>query len=220
MVLPKKNMRKKYQPLNNRLHGWYRTFRGKLLLLNKRVLSKEEYLLYDSSVILCDWDEKHHETYGHLLLTQTEVEKLIGCSKGFVSRYGKELIKKGFWKISPNIGIQVLGIELISYKLLNDIVKNNKVVDLQKYLAETQQLVADEGIDISKKMHNIPPQYVANLQTDRSKYLISSKDKYFVPRSSEEYKRIYEESNCEGLSPEDMKLADESIFETMGINPT
>src|SRR3989344_5064048 len=115
-------MRNKYQALDNKYNGWYPTYRGRFLLLKNKVFSKEEYILYEASIAFADWD-KEHKTYGFLSLSQSEIENQIGASKGFVSRYGKVLINKGFWKKLENGIVQVIGFELIEIKLLKEITK-------------------------------------------------------------------------------------------------
>ncbi len=195
--------------LDNKYNGWYPTFRGKYMLLKNKVLSKEAFILYEASIAFADWD-KDHKTYGLLLLSQSEIETQLGCSKGFVSRNGRILINKGFWMKQANV-IQVLGFELIEIKLLKEIVKKDKVVNLQKYLGDTQQLVANKGINIAKGKEDVPPQDVANLQNDKPKYLVSSKGKYLTHRTDEDYQRIWKEGNYQSLTPDDMKWIDNNI---------
>ena len=75
--------------LLKKLIGWYGTYRGRFLLLKNKVLTKEEFILYEASVAFADWDKDHTNTYGFLDLKQDEFEILLGVSDGFVSRYGK-----------------------------------------------------------------------------------------------------------------------------------
>ena len=204
--------------LDKKYNGWYPTFRGKFLLLKNKVLSKEEFILFEASFAFADWDQRH-KTFGLLLLTQAETEHLLGFSTGYVSRSAKGLFSKGFWNKLPDNSIQIGGFDLIGIKKVKEIVQTHQVVDLQKYLAETQQPFAKKREQDAKGDADVPLQNVANLQTRNHKYLVSFKDKYFIPRNNEDYQRMCEENNYQGLNPEDMKLVDETIFETMGINP-
>ncbi|OGH39052.1 MAG: hypothetical protein A2905_00435 [Candidatus Levybacteria bacterium RIFCSPLOWO2_01_FULL_36_10] len=205
-------MRNKSQLLDNKYHGWYPTYRGKFLLLKNKVISKEAFILYEASVAFSDWD-KEHKTYGLLSLSQSEIESQLGFSKGYVSRYGGTLIEKGLWEKLPD-NIRVVGFELIEIKLLKEIVKKNKVVDLQKYLVETQQLVANKGELDAKERACLSPQSVADLQQPLSKSDIGSfKDKYYIPRTDEEYERMWKEGNYQSLTPDDMKWLDNNISE-------
>ena len=107
-------------------------------MLKTKVLTFQEYVLYDASVALADWDKRHGDRYGTIKLSQEEIETVLGCSKGFVSRYGKELYKKGFW-LKDNYGrTHVVGFELIETGLLKTITRKSKVVNLQDYIANKQ----------------------------------------------------------------------------------
>jgi hypothetical protein len=60
------NLRKKYI-------GWYGTYRGKFLLLKNKVLTKEEFILYEASIAFADWDKNHTNKYGTLDLKQHDI---------------------------------------------------------------------------------------------------------------------------------------------------
>lgn len=208
--------------LLRKLNGYYGTYRGKFLLLKKRVLNKEEYILYDASIAFADWDKKNHpDKYGSFDLTQLEIEKLIGCSEGFVSRYSKGLIKKGFWKKRKDGRTQVVGFELTEIQTLKSITKKNKIVDLQKYIAEMQNgfvnsqvLVTKIQIDTPKGEDDNHMQSLANLQNRSSKAdLISSNNGSSLLRTDEEYRKIKEEGHYEMLAIDDMKWIDANVTE-------
>ena len=209
------------ESLSKKFVGWYGTYRGRFLLLKNRILTKEEFILYDASVAFADWDKDHTSTYGFLDLKQNEFEVLLGMSDGFVSRYGKNLFLKGFWRIRQDGLIQVMGFELIEINLLNKITKKDLIVDIQKYVADLQTKVADsqqENVNLqqnfTKGNGEIQPQKVADLQQAVSKSnSVSYKDKDIILRSDKEYKKMYEENDCQGLTPEDMKLVDQTVYE-------
>jgi hypothetical protein len=43
--------------LLKKLVGWYGTYRGRFLLLKNKVLTKEEFILYEAGVAFADWDK-------------------------------------------------------------------------------------------------------------------------------------------------------------------
>lgn len=166
------------------MHGYHAIPRGRFLLLKEGTLSKEAFLLYEASLSFADWDKDHTETYGSLDLNQKELEHLLSAPQGFVSRYGKQLREKGFWEEREDRKIQVIGFELIHIKLLTEIAKKEKVVNIQKYiaglqngLAQSQELLAKKQTNYSKENSSNQPQILANKQTNPSiSDLVSSKD--------------------------------------------
>jgi len=211
--------------LQKKLVGWHGAYRGKFLLIKNRILTKEEYILYDASIAFADWDKNHTNTYGSLDLKQDEFEVLLGVSDGFVSRYGKNLFTKGFWRKRKDNLIQVIGFELIEINLLNKITKKDLIVDMQKYIADLQTNVADPQQEnanfqqnFSKEENINQPQKVADLQQVVSKSnLVSYKDKVIILRSDEEYKKIIEEFSFSQLSVEDMKWIDINVCEDPNV---
>jgi len=213
------NLRKKYS-------GWYGTYRGKFLLLKNKVLTKEEFILYEASIAFADWDKNHFNKYGTLDLKQHDIEYLIGVSDGFVSRYGKNLIKKKFWNKRDDGLIQVVGFELIEISLLTEMTKKNLIIDLQKYFADqqigvenSQQKFANLQKSLSKEKGINQPQKFANLQRIVSKSdLVSYKDKVIILRNDEEYKKIKEEISFRELSIDDMKWIDLNVYEDPNVS--
>jgi hypothetical protein len=199
--------------VNKKLGGYYPTYRGKLLLLQTKKLTHQEYILYDASIILADWDKKHGDRYGVINLTQSAIEYVIGCSKGFVSRYGKGLYKKGFWVKDSYGRTRVVGFELIETGLLKTITKRDKVVNLQNYIvnkqsydALLQQDIAVKQLKSSKEESTFQGKSVADLQPPRPiSDLVSSKGKYSFRDTST------------GLSDEDIRLIEESLAESTQV---
>lgn len=209
------------ESLSSKLIGWYGTYRGRFLLLQSKVLSKEEFILYEASIAFSDWD-KDHKNYGTLNLNQKEIEALLGFSAGFVCKYGKGLVEKGLWQELPNGLVRPLGIELIWVDVLKEQVKKYKIVNLQTYLAEqqtsivaSQQQVADKQTNAPKDKGLIYPEAIADLQSVPSKSdLISFKDDSFTLRSNEEYQRIWDEMGKPAdFTPDDMRWIDQNIHE-------
>lgn len=199
------------EDVNKKLGGYYPTYRGKLLLLKTKALTFQEYVLYDASVALADWDKKHGDSYGTLKLSQEEIEIVLGCSKGFVSRYGKELYKKGFWEKDEYGRTHVVGFELIETGLLKTITKNDKVVNLQNYIANKQsydallqQDIAEKQLRSSKEVRTFQGKSVADLQPIHPiSDLVSSKGEY----------SLRDKSLDSGLSEEDKLWISENVKE-------
>lgn len=202
---------KNNEDVNKKLGGYYPTFRGKLLLLQTKKLTHQEYILYDASIILADWDKKHGDRYGVLNLPQSAIEYVLGCSKGFVSRYGKGLYKKGFWAKDSYGKTHVVGFELIETGLLKTITRKDKVVNLQNYVANKQsydallqQDIADKQLKSSKDEGTFQGKSVADLQPPRSiSDLVSFKGEY----------SFRDKSLDSGLSEEDKLWINENIKE-------
>ena len=194
-------------------------------MLKNKVLTKEEFILYEASVAFADWDKDHTNTYGFLDLKQDEFEILIGVGDGFVSRYGTKLLDKGFWKKRQDGLIQVMGFELIEINLLNKITRKDLIVDIQKYVAVLQNDVADPQQENANLQQNFTkgkdinqPQEVADLQQTVSKSnLVSYKDKCIILRSDEEYNKIKEEFAFSQLSVDDMKWIDINVHEDPNV---
>lgn len=210
----------------NRLNGYDPHFRGRFLLLRRKLLSDSEFILWDLGFSsLAEWDRKNHDPkdYGSFNYQKTEIGYLLGWHKSKVSRKAEKLITLGLWVERDN-RIFVNGFDIRDN--FAQISKNKKVIDLQEYVAilqpvvaEPQPPVADLQRQTSKGSRVVSPQSVAILQPPRPKAsLVSFKNEFNGHRSDEEYQEIYGQ-NPNGLSTEDMKLADESIWESMGIGP-
>ena len=203
------------EDVNKKLRGYYPTFRGKYLLLKENILSQQAFLLYDASVAVADWDKRHEGYYGVIRLTQEELESILGRTKGFVSRHGKELYKKGFW-VKDNYGrTHVVGFELIETGLLKIITRKHKVVNLQDYIANKQsydallqQDIAEKQLIHSKEEGAFQGKSVANLQPTRPiSDLVSSKGEY----------SLRDKNLDSGLSEEDIRYIEESLVESTQV---
>lgn len=203
------------EDVNKKLRGYYPIYRGRFLLLKDGVLSQQGFLLYEVSVAIADWDKKHEGYYGVIRLTQEEIEYILGRTKGFVSRYGKELYKKGFWVKDSYGRTRVVGFELIETGLLKTITKRDKVVNLQNYIANKQnyeallqQDIAEKQLISSKEKSTFQGKSVADLQPPRPiSDLISSKGEY----------SLRDKSLDSGLSEEDIRYIEESLVESTQV---
>lgn len=93
-----KNMRR--NPLFKKLRGYQKAPRERFLLLLNKVLTHEEFILYEVGISLTDWDGTHTETYGTFSATNKEIAEILGWgSDSTVSRHKNSLLKKGFFLI-------------------------------------------------------------------------------------------------------------------------
>jgi len=216
------------KPINllaQKLKGYHRHFRGRFLLLKNKVLTEEEYILWDLSFsTLADWDKQNHpDNYGTFNYTQEEIASLLGWHKTKVCRLSKSLFQKGFWIRQSDGKIRVVGYDILEN--LTEITKESGVVDLQEYVskmqlenAEMKQEVPNSQPFSFKENINIQTQEVAKMQLSNAKApLVSSKSKYRVLRTDEEYQKIWEEGNYTMLTIDDMKWIDKNIPENTQI---
>jgi len=215
--------------LNKRLKGYHRHFRGRFNLL--KVLTAEEYVLWDISFsIAADWD-KDHESYGTFSFTYADISYFAQCDPSTVSRRSKKLFELGLWKKLDDGSVQVCGFNVLEN--LTVLTKELGIIDLQSYIANQQENhvkknTQPEEIHDAFSKENTPPspQSHADLHEANTKEpLVSFNGESNVlikkviikgnVRSNDEYQKMYAESNHEGLTPDDMKAIDESISETM-----
>ncbi len=200
-----KNSIKTIEELNLRLKGHHKTFRGRFLLLQNKVLTEEEYVLWElSDSVLADWDKNNHpNTYGTFNHTYEEIGFLLGgWSVSKVSRSSKKLFVVGLWSHEKSNRIRVNGFEirekLIKYKL-KEITDEKGIVNLQKYIAELKVDFAKPQQEIAKMQNSSPkgirvnqPQTVAKLQSTYSKDTLSfpCKVESIILKSEEDYKNV------------------------------
>lgn len=175
--------------LQPKLHGWHGTYRGRFLLLQRNVLTKEEFILYDASLSFSDWDKINHpKIYGSFDLTQQEIELLLGFSTGYVSKHSKKLLQLDLWQKRADGRIQVLGFKLIEIGLLKVITKQKLLVDPEIIFANSQSQFENLQNEITNKQVTSPkategnyPQTFANSQNPSAiSDVVSYKDKSIV----------------------------------------
>lgn len=211
--------------LLKKLHGYHAIPRNIIFLLKKKVLTKEEYILYCSSLSFADWDNEKPTTYGSSNLTQDEIEYLLGFSKGYVSKFSKGLFQKGFWHKRSDKRIQIIGYELIEQSILQKILQTDKIIDVCKFIADKQTQIANQQQQIAQQQQNFPKekrlsllQKVVDQQPSPSKSNVSSyKNSCNSLKSEEEYEKIKEEMRFSSLAIEDMKWIDLNVHEDPAV---
>lgn len=210
------------EQLNIRLKGYHRAFRGRFLLLQRKDLRDEEFILWECSYsVLVDWDKKHN-TYGTFSHTWVEIGMLLGWSDSKVSRASQELFKKGFWK-RENTRIRVCGYNL--FEKLAELTKEKGIIDLITYVAYSQfkptnvrARNSELQADTSKENRSNQAQLDANMQLNDSKerLSLSSNVPYFnqggsMVRTEEEYQEIFNSGQFPTMTIDDMKWIDKNI---------
>lgn len=203
----------------NRLNGYDRHFKGRFLLIRRKLLSDSEFILWDLSFsALAEWDKENHdpENYGSFDFQLTEIGYLLGWHKSKVSHKARKLFELGLWT-KRNGRVFVNGFDIRDN--FAEIARSKKVIDFQEQVAILQPEIAKSQHSVVISQHETPkrngvvsPQSVAILQQQSSKTdLVSFKSKSNVLRSDEEYQRMWEE-NPNGLSIEDMRWIDKNIY--------
>lgn len=211
--------------LLKKIYGYISLPKGILLLLRNKTLSKEEFILYLSSLIFAVWDKNKEKSYGSLDLSKKEIELILNFSKGFVSKFDKGLFKKGFWRLKENKRIEIAGYNLTDTVFLKQIASKEKLIDPHKQIAFEQTEIANQQKEVARKQQNLSiakepdqDQKVADQQLSSSISDISSyKDRYNSLKSEEEYKKIKEENPNSLLSIDDMKYIDLNVYEDPNV---
>lgn len=202
----------------NRLNGYDRHFKGRFLLLHRRLLSDSEFVLWDLGFsALADWDDKNHDPreYGSFNFTQTDIGYLLGWSKTKVSNKVEKLLSLGLWtKRDGRFFVNGFGIR----DEFAQIAKERKVIDLQEHISNSKLSVSKKQTQItsmkqqpSKGNGVVPSKTVSKMKQPSSRVpLVSYKNEFYVVRGDEEYQKMWEE-NPDGLSIEDMKWIDANL---------
>lgn len=97
--------------LLKKLKGYQKAPRARFRLLSEGVLTHEEFLLYELSAAIFDWDPRH-ETYGTFKATNQELAMLLGWKSDTTAlKHKNSLIRKKFFTIIEDNRILVRGYE-------------------------------------------------------------------------------------------------------------
>ncbi len=211
--------------LQKKLRGFHAIPRDIISLLQKKILTKEEYFLYTSSLSYADWDEEKPSTYGSSDLTQTEIERLFGFSKGYVSKFSKGLFQKRFWQKQVDKRIKIIGFELTKQTILVKILQTETIIDVCKFIADKQIQIADQQQAFAKQQQNSSkenevsqPQIVAKQQLSPAiTVVVSCKNSSSNLKSDEEYIAINETGIFSTFEIENMKWIDLNVHETPNV---
>lgn len=183
--------------LQRRLNNTYQQlYRNRHVIAQKLKLSDQEYRLWDFYLATYDWDKNHSQTYECVEASDRDVASFLRWSPSKVCRARKKLTNKGVIAFKSRSLYKVLLIpnkktDISLLQLQNASVKQ-KNAEMKQRTGETSQ---------------------SSIVSYKDKYISKGKreDNKQEIRSNEEYQRIYEESDCLGLTPDDMKWIDENI---------
>lgn len=218
-----------------KLNGYRASHRNKWFLITKKILTTQEFILFEYYLDLMDFDKSHGDAFSTFEAYLDDVAVVFDRGEDAVGKWHKGLINKGFIKVFDDkrhlykimsplryvIGLTQWGGEASGYakeeKNQNDefILQNIRFFQQKE---EKNQLNNEENADTS-----------INIDEDS---LVSSKGESMVPRSADckkivvikeevrsdaEYKKLYEDGDSLDMSPEDIKLADEIVKERIEI---
>lgn len=190
----KQNKRSK---LEKKLRGFQKANRERFLLISNKVLSGEEFLLYEICIALTDWD-RSHDTYGTFSFTNQELSYLLGWkSDTTAGRHKKSLIQKGF----------LIDLEDGYYKVL----------DFEKWELRKQDDAKIQPLSanlepINAEIENKPAKMQEKQAQNDDYSLVSSKGNNNFVRSYEEYKEIKRSGVYKLLEIDDMQWIDKNVL--------
>lgn len=211
-----------------KLNGYRATHRNRWNLIRSKILTSQEFLLFEYYLDIMDFDPNHGNSFGSFEVFPNEIAPVFNKGTDTIKAWHKELLLKGFiqafddkrslFKIkSPHRYITQWGGKAHKFA------KDEKNIEALGLLLENVCFSSDKV----GKNQEISPILDTN---DTSKALGSSKDelskdssgKKIVlikqePRSESEYNQIQKESNYTDLSIEDMKWIDENVIERIEV---
>ena len=129
--------------LLKKLKGYQKAPRARFLLLKRGQLTQEEFLLYELSIDVTDWDRKH-ETYGTFKATNQEFAEILGWkSDTSVLRHKKSLIKKGLFIVTEDNRLIAKGFEKWQLRKYNPSENENKTAKIQTNPAKIENQTAE-----------------------------------------------------------------------------
>jgi DNA-binding Lrp family transcriptional regulator len=189
--------------------GILASYREKFILLQEKILSDEQFVLYEFCIHQADFDVRHKDKFGTFQLTNRELGIRLGWSEDKVGRQIKVLLKYGL--------------------LIKRDYKTHEVVDFFRYLpknafqrvknkeelAYLQQVIAFIRVESAKirpenvNLRNNKPILASTLTSISDNF--SSKYIPFTKRTYEDYQKIKEKGGYNVLTEDDMKWIDENI---------
>ena len=211
-----------------KLNGYRASHRNRWLLLSERILSIREFILFEYYLDSMDFDRTHGEKFATFEVFLDEIAPLFDKEVETVKGWHDGLVNKGFVKIADSKRSLYTIKSPLRYvgggkwggkaSLFAEDEKNQtKEFILENIIffqpeGEKIRLKSEEKVDISENS-------VKNsLSSSKGESIVSSPvgSKKIVVikqevRSDAEYRKIYEDDGCLGLSPDDMKLADQIL---------
>lgn len=213
-----------------KLIGYRASHRNRWLLLSNNTLSKEEFLLFEYYLDVMVWDLVNLKA-GVFEVFIEEIAPIFDKSPSTIREWHNGLLDKGFIQLFDKKRKLYTTKSPERYQF--DGRKGGKASEYQK-VEEANPTIGFllQNVCFSPQKVGKNPQNTTNLASNDKKALISSNVECIsnTPtsykkvvtlrqkvRSPEEYKQMYKESGSQGLSPDDMRLADEVTHEEIVV---
>lgn len=136
--------------LLKKLNGYQKAPRARFKLLSEGRLTQEEFLLYELTIAITDWDSKH-ETYGTFEATNQEIAELLGWkSDTTVLKHKRNLIKKDIFLIENDGRIKAKGFDKWQLRLSNPSKNKDETVEKQPNILKIEDKASEIKDDRSQ----------------------------------------------------------------------
>lgn len=218
-----------------KLIGYRASHRNKWFLITQNILTPQEFVLFEYYLDLMDFDKSHKDSFSTFEAFLEDVALVFNKHEDTIRIWHNGLLTKGFIKVfdekrhlyavkSPLryvIGLVQWGGEASKYVMEEKyqtqefILKNIRFSQLEE---EKTQLESDEKVDISINTTE------NSLGSSKGESIVISHIGYKKivgikqeVRGDAEYRKMYEDGGSLGLSPDEMKLADQIVIEKIEI---
>lgn len=211
-----------------KLNGYRVTHRNRWLLLQKQILSTQEFLLLEYYLDSMDFDHKH-DNYGQFIAYPEVVAEYFKKGIETVNDWRDGLINKSFIEIVDKKReiYRIKSPERYGISFGGKAAQFAKSENLSQTLDNILQNICfypEKAKIIPKKVTSLaldtPSKALGSSKGELSSFPIGSKKVVLIKqdvRTDSEYQRIYEEGHSEGLIPDDMKWIDENTSEKILI---
>jgi hypothetical protein len=218
-----------------KLNGYRASHRNRWLLVTQRILSPQEFLLFEYYLDLMDFDKSHGEAFSTFEAFLDDVLRVFNKHEDTIRIWHNGLLTKGFIKIfdekrhtytveSPLryvSGLAQWSGEASKYaKEEKDQTHEFILRNIRFFRPEREKirLESEEKVDISadrvkNSLSSSKGESIVTSPSGSRKIVVIKQE----VRSDAEYRKMYEDDGCLGISPDDMKLADQILAETIEI---
>lgn len=203
-----------------KLNGYRATHRNRWFLLQNRILTSQEFLLFEYYLDSMDFDYKH-ENYGLFTAYPEVVAEYFNKGIETINDWSKGLLNKSF--------IEIVDKKREVYRLksperygtsfggkASDFAKKEKTAKTLDNILQNICFNPEKAKIIPKKVNglasNLLPKALGSFKGELSSSPITSNKTVLIVneiRSDAEYQRIYDEGNWGNFTPDDMKWVDE-----------
>ena len=203
-----------------KLNGYRATHRNRWLLLQKRILTSQEFLLLEYFIDSMDFDHKH-ENYGLFTAYPEVIAEYFNKGVETINDWCNGLLNKSF--------IEIIDKKREVYRIKSperygtvfggkapDFAKKEKTTNTLDNILQNICFYPEKAKIIPKKVKslasNTPSKALGSFKGELgSSHIYTNKTVLIVQevRSDAEYQRIYDEGNWGKFTPDDMKWVDE-----------